>query len=97
MKEYCIFAANYVWPKKALGKEKEMLLLALRLEPNQRFDSKLLEDISARNRILPDFKRVGGYLIWERDFPRTASMKIKRQELAADMAESVERSAVVGL
>jgi len=97
VKEYCIFAANYVWPKKALGKDKEMLVLVLRLEQNQRFDAKLLEEISARNRKLPDFKRVGGYLIWERDFPRTASMKIKRQELAADIAESVERSAVVGL
>jgi len=97
VKEYCIFAANYVWPKKALGKDKEMLVLVLRLEQNQRFDAKLLEEISARNRKLPDFKRVGGYLIWERDFPRTASMKIKRQELAANMAESVERSAIAGL
>ncbi len=95
VKEYCVFAANYIWPKKELS--KETLLLVLRLEQNQRFDSELLEEISARNRRLPDFKRVGGYLVWERDFPRTASMKIKRQELAEELAGSAQRSAVIGL
>jgi long-chain acyl-CoA synthetase len=95
VKEYCVFAANYVWPKKELG--REMLVITLRLEQNQHFDSKLLDEIMARNRRLPDFKRVGGYLIWEKDFPRTASMKIKRQALAEEMGKSVERGAVVGL
>ena len=95
VKEYCIFAANYVWPKKELG--GEILMLVLRLEQNQKFDSKLLEEIVARNRRLPDFKRVGGYLIWEKDFPRTASMKIKRQILAEEIGKAVERSAMVGL
>jgi len=72
------------------------LVLVLRLEQNQTFDSKLLEDISTRNRRLPDFKRVGGYLIWEKDFPRTASMKIKRQVLAGDIGKSVGQEAMVG-
>jgi len=93
VKEYCIVAANYVWPKKELG--REMLVIILRLEQNQRFDSKLLEEMGVRNRRLPDFKRVGGYLVWNKDFPRTASMKIKRQELAEDIGKSVERKAVV--
>ena len=87
VKEYAMFAANYIWPKKELGGES--LVLILRLEQNQTFDGKLLEDISARNRRLPDFKRVGGYLIWEKDFPRTASMKIKRQVLAEEIAKSL--------
>ncbi|HEV3307427.1 MAG TPA: AMP-binding protein [Candidatus Sulfotelmatobacter sp.] len=95
VKEYCVFAANYVWPQKELG--REMLLVALRLEQNQRFDSALLQEIVNRNRKLPDFKRVGGYLIWEKDFPRTASMKIKRQALAEEIGKTVERGAVVGL
>ena len=93
VKEYCIVAANYVWPKKELG--REMLVIILRLEQNQRFDSKLLEEMGVRNRRLPDFKRVGGYLVWNKDFPRTASMKVKRQELAEDIGKSVERKAVV--
>ena len=95
VKEYCVFAANYVWPQKELG--HELLVIVLRLEPNQQFDSKLLEDLGARNRRLPDFKRVGGYLIWDKDFLRTASMKVKRQVLAEEVGKAVERSAVVAL
>jgi long-chain acyl-CoA synthetase len=95
VKEYCVFAANYVWPKKSLGGES--LVLVLRLEQNQKFDSTLLEDISARNRRLADFKRVGGYLVWDQDFPRTASMKIKRQVLADDIAKSRDRESMVSL
>jgi long-chain acyl-CoA synthetase len=93
VKEYCIFAANYVWPKNELG--QEMLVIVLRLEQNQHFDSKLLEEMSVRNRRLPDFKRVGAYLVWTKDFPRTASMKVKRQELADDIGKNVERKAAV--
>jgi long-chain acyl-CoA synthetase len=76
---------------------QESLVLVLRLEQNQTFDAQLLEEMSARNRRLPDFKRVTGYLVWSKDFPRTASMKIKRQALAEEIAKSVERSAVAEL
>ena len=95
VKEYAVFAANYIWPQKELG--REALVLVLRLEQNQTFDAKLLEDISARNRRLPDFKRVTGYLIWENDFPRTASMKIKRQVLGEEIGKSLERKAITDL
>ena len=95
VKEYGVFAANYIWAKKEL--RSESLILVLRLEQNQKFDAPLREDISARNRKLPDFKRVGGYLIWEKDFPRTASMKIKRQVLADEIGKAVERTAVAQL
>jgi long-chain acyl-CoA synthetase len=92
VKEYAVFAANYIWPQKELG--NEALVLILRLEQNQKFDARLLDDIAARNRRLPDFKRVAGYLIWEKDFPRTASMKIKRQVLAEEIGKSLERKAI---
>jgi long-chain acyl-CoA synthetase len=92
VKEYSVFAANYIWPKEELGKES--LVLVLRLEQNQKLETPLLEDVAVRNRKLPDFKRVGGYLVWDKDFPRTASMKIKRQVLAEEIGQSVERSAV---
>ena len=95
VKEYAVFAANYVWPQKELG--REALVLVLRLEQNQKFDGKLLDDIAGRNRRLPDFKRVTGYLIWEKDLPRTASMKIKRQVLAEDIGKSFERNAITEL
>lgn len=91
VKEYCVFAANYVWPKKELGGEG--LVLFVRLE-NQEFTDSLKDEIVARNRRLPDFKRVAGYVVWRKDFPRTASLKIKRDELAEEIRTSLERSAV---
>ncbi len=93
VKEYCVFAANYIWPRKSLG--DEMLVLVLRLEQGQQFSDALSNEISARNLRLADYKRVGGYLVWERDFPRTASMKIKRGELAEGIGKQVERTAIV--
>jgi long-chain acyl-CoA synthetase len=95
VKEYCVFAADYLWPAKQLGKES--LVLVLRLEQNQQIDTALLDDLNSRNRRLPDFKRIGGYLLWEKDFPRTASLKIKRNVLAEEIGKSTERSAVVSL
>src|SRR5579872_3678412 len=91
VKEYCIFAANYVWPKKELG--GEMLVVVVRLE-NQEFTDSLKDEIVARNRGLPDFKRITGYVVWGKDFPRTASLKIKRNELAEEIRTSLERSAI---
>ncbi len=92
VKEYCVFAANYIWPKKELT--GEMLVLVVRLEQNQAFADSLKDDIVARNRRLPDFKRVTGYVIWDKDFPRTASLKIKRNDLAHEIGNSLKRSAV---
>ncbi|HEY4841270.1 MAG TPA: AMP-binding protein [Terriglobales bacterium] len=89
VKEYCVFAANYLWPQKTLG--DETLVLVVRLEQNQHFDDKLRDEIVARNRRLADFKRVGGYLVWEKDFPRTASLKIKRGELASEIGAGAAR------
>ena len=92
VKEYCLFAANYVWPKKELTGEK--LVLVVRLEQNQEFTDSLKDEITARNRRLPDFKRVTGYIVWDRDFPRTASLKIKRNDLAHEIGGTLERWAV---
>src|SRR5947209_541715 len=54
VKEYCIFAANYVWPDKSLA--HEMLVLVLRLEQGQELTEALKEEIVQRDRSLPDFK-----------------------------------------
>jgi long-chain acyl-CoA synthetase len=95
VKEYCIFAANYVWPMKQLG--NELLFLVLRLETNQQLDAALLDDLTTRNRKLADFKRVGGYLLWAKDFPRTASLKIRRATLAEEIGKTTDRAAIVQL
>src|SRR5579864_2142217 len=95
--EYCIFASNYLWPKSGLG--QDALVMVLRLDQGQQLTDDLRADLISRNRRLPDFKRVGGYVLWERDFPRTASLKIKRTVLAEEIARQLpERdSAVVPL
>jgi acyl-coenzyme A synthetase/AMP-(fatty) acid ligase len=93
VKEYCIFAANYLWPAKALG--RETLVLVLRLEQNQEFSEALKADVLARNRRLPDFKRIAGYILWSQDFPRTASMKIKRTVLAEEIGKTLDRATAV--
>jgi long-chain acyl-CoA synthetase len=80
VKEFCVFAANYIWPARTMTDEK--LVMILRLEPGQQLSNGLLTDISERNRKLPDFKRLNGYIVWDEDFPRTASLKIKRTVLA---------------
>src|ERR1700757_247110 len=95
VKEYCVFAANYVWPLKQLG--NELLFIVLRLETNQQLDAAMLEDLTTRNRRLPDFKRVGGYLVWPKDFPRTASLKIKRATLAEEIGKTTDRAAIIQL
>jgi long-chain acyl-CoA synthetase len=91
VKEFCVFAANYIWPKKELA--GEMLVLVLYPDSEPVTDS-VREDIASRNRRLPDFKRVGGYVLWAKDFPRTASMKIKRNDLAHEIRNSLGRDAV---
>ena len=93
VKEYCIFAANYLWPQKMLG--RETLILVLRLDAGHEFSESLKSEIIARNRRLPDFKRVGGYLLWDNDFPRTASMKIKRAILAEEIGKNRDRESAV--
>jgi len=93
VKEFCVFAANYLWPGAATG--GEMLVMVLRLEAGQEFDEALRRELAERNRRLPDFKRVRGYLICQRDFPRTASLKIKRTELAEQIRASAEPATAV--
>jgi long-chain acyl-CoA synthetase len=93
VKELSIFAAHYIWPARNLG--QETLVLVLRLEPGQELTEGLKQEIVACNRRLPDFKRVGGLVIWERDFPRTAAMKIKRGVLAEQIRKHLSRAAMV--
>ena len=92
IKEHCIFAANYLWPKKDMSGEK--LVLVLHPDLNQEVTPSVVDEISKRNRVLPDFKRVNGYLHWDKEFPRTASMKIKREELANQIRAAIGRGAV---
>jgi len=84
VKEFCVFAANFIWPQRAMVNEK--LLLVIHLEHGQAFTPELKSEISARNAWLSNYKRVHGLVIYQEDFPLTASLKIMRNELAQRLA-----------
>jgi long-chain acyl-CoA synthetase len=95
VKEFCVFAANYIWPQHAMTGEQ--LVLALHLEPGHTANGALLEELSRRNAQLLNYKRVSGFLVWDQDFPRNAAMKIRRVVLAGQIGKQLDRGAMVPL
>ncbi len=94
--ELCVFAANYIWPSQSmLG---EQLIVVLRPDNDADVDvDAMVAELVARNRTLPDFKRVGGYIVRNDEFPATASLKIKRNVLAEELRALDRASAVIAL
>jgi len=92
VKEFCVFAANYIWPKRSMTGEQ--LVLVLHLDQGQKYNEQLLRDVTARNQRLLNYKRVHGVVLLDEDFPRTASLKIKRNELAARLAKLDSAAAI---
>ncbi|MGH9751888.1 MAG: AMP-binding protein [Blastocatellia bacterium] len=93
VKEFCVFAANYIWPERSMLGEK--LIIVLRLDEGQELTEELIKDLSRRNNTLLNFKRLSDYMLWDADFPRTASMKIKRFALAEDIRSRLDRQAAI--
>jgi acyl-coenzyme A synthetase/AMP-(fatty) acid ligase len=73
----------------------EQLLLILHLEQGQTLTNELRVDISNRNNRLLNYKRVHGLVLVNEDFPRTASLKIKRNILAERLAQLDRASAIL--
>jgi long-chain acyl-CoA synthetase len=95
VKEFCVYAANYLWPQRTMVGEQ--LVIVLHLEAGQGMSEALHSQLAERNQKLINYKRVSGYLVHEKDFPRTASLKIKRLQLAEEIRQSHDRSNVVPL
>jgi long-chain acyl-CoA synthetase len=95
VKEFCVFAANFLWPARTMVGEK--LVLVIHPEAGAGVTHDLVAEIAERNRRLLNYKRISGYLVWDRGFPLTASLKIKRGELAEQIRGALERSAMVAL
>jgi long-chain acyl-CoA synthetase len=92
VKEFCVFAANYIWPQRSMVGEQ--LLLVIHMENGQVFNDELKKAISFLNGRLLNYKRVHGIVVFEDDFPRTASLKIKRNVLAESLSK-LDRASVV--
>ena len=92
VKEFCVFAANYIWPKRSMIGEE--LIIVIHLENNQSFTDQLKQEIILRNNRLLNYKRIHGLVLHDQDFPRTASLKIKRNELAERLSK-LDRDRVI--
>ena len=95
VKEFCVFAANYLWPERTMVGEK--LVLVVHPESGKGPTEVPATEIGERNRRLLNYKRISAYLVWDRDFPLTASLKIKRGELAEQIRTTVGRDRLVPL
>jgi long-chain acyl-CoA synthetase len=95
VKEFCVFAVNYIWPKRSMVGEQ--LVLVAHLESGQQYSDELKRDINARNNRLLNYKRIHGVVLFDEDFPRTASLKIKRNVLAERLAKFDSATAILPL
>lgn len=95
VKEFCVFAANYIWPKRSLSSEQ--LVLVVHLDAGQIYSDDLRQKIVSCNSRLLNYKRVHGVILFEEDFPRTASLKIKRNVLAERLASLDRVNAILPL
>jgi long-chain acyl-CoA synthetase len=84
VKELCVFAADYIWPRRSMVAEQ--LVLVIHLEPGQVFSEELRRELVTRNNELLNYKRVHGFVIYEQDFPRNASQKVLREALRGHLA-----------
>jgi long-chain acyl-CoA synthetase len=95
VKEFCVFAANYLWPAHTMVGEQ--LVLVVNPSEGKSLTPDLEAQITERNRRLLNYKRISGTLAWGSDFPLTASLKIKRVDLADQIRHAVSRDSVVPL
>jgi long-chain acyl-CoA synthetase len=95
VKEYCVFAANYVWPSRSMVGEQ--LVLVIHLDHGQTFTEALRMEIAARNSRLIHYKRIHGIVLHNDDFPLTASLKIIRVALAERLGKLEREQAVLPL
>ncbi len=94
VEELAVFASGYLW-KDASKLEDEHLVAVIRPRKGNGVAAPsrdaLLAQLEAKNKRLPDFKRLERVLFWSEPFPRTASMKVKRDALAAMLRERASR------
>jgi long-chain acyl-CoA synthetase len=93
VKEYCVFAANYIWPSRSMVSEQ--LVLVVHLEHGVAFTEELRREIAARNNRLINYKRLHGIVLYHEDFPLTASLKIVRVALAERLGKLNREQAIL--
>ncbi len=82
--ELVVLASSYVWPDQPITSERLVAVARAKDE------AALRVALAEKNRRLADYKRLGGLLFVRDEMPRTASMKIKRAELAQRIRTTIE-------
>src|SRR6516225_3441774 len=95
VKEYCVFAANYLGPSRSMVGEQ--LVLVVHLEPGRASTDVLQHEIAARNNRMINYTRVHGVVVYPDDFPLTASLKVIRVALAERLGKLDRNQAVLPL
>ena len=94
VEKLAVFAANTVWPARNMVGEE--LVIVVRPEEGASADAReVVGQLAVQNRQLADHKRTAGVVVWEAPFPRTASMKLKRGELVAQLHAATTREDMV--
>ncbi|UJR81052.1 AMP-binding protein [Sandaracinus amylolyticus] len=93
--ELAVFASGYVWPRHAALTEEQLVIVVRTKSAAAMRDAE--REIAARNRRLPEHKRVHAVLAWSDSFPRTASMKVKREALAEQLRAGARPEQLVAL
>ncbi|MCY1053537.1 AMP-binding protein [Nannocystis sp. SCPEA4] len=83
--EFCVFAANFIWPTGKMTDEQLIVVVRPKAGLDEAARADVIDAFRKRNRQLADYKRISAYVLWEREFPRTASQKIKRDPLAREL------------
>ncbi|MGB0679227.1 MAG: AMP-binding protein [Polyangiales bacterium] len=80
-----VFSSQYLWQTEALPGER--LVAVLQVDEPVPAEA-LLTPLQALNRKLPEHKRISEVVAWTGEFPRTASMKLKRDALAQALRQA---------
>jgi long-chain acyl-CoA synthetase len=76
--ELCVMPSRAIWPGRSSA---EQLVVVVRPRKEQA-RGPLIDAIASANRALAEYKRAAQYVVCDRELPRTASLKIKRDALA---------------
>ena len=95
VEEFCVFAANYIWPQRTMVGEQ--LVLVLRMKKDQTLDDILRQQIAARNNKLKNYQRIQGVVLTGDEFPRTTGRRLKRHLLKDRLAQLDRDHAILPL
>jgi long-chain acyl-CoA synthetase len=96
--ELAVFAEGYLWQTRGeLVGERLVVVARLKSGADERDRARFCDALATANQRLSDYKRVHALLFTDESFPRTASMKIKREPLAVALRAQYGAAQVVVL